>query len=118
MLEKLYNKVQKDLENYELSFRYSEPQTIIDNACEIYHGQNFFYMIEEFVQNYEEDDDYYSISKDTINKIINFKDNIVKFWVNHRYDIRHSERYNLEYFDDFVSVLECIMDNIELKDIE
>lgn len=118
MLEKLYNKVQKDLENYELSFRYSEPQTIIDNASEIYHGQNFFYMIEEFVQNFEPEDDYYSISQETINKIIDFKENIVEFWVNHRYDIRHSERYNLENFDDFVSVLECVMGDIELKDNE
>ena len=118
MLDKLYNKVQKDLEEYEQSFYKNTPKEIIDNASEIYHGQNFFYMIEEFVQNFEPDDDYYAISQDTINKIINFKENIVEFWINHRYDIRHSERYNLECFDDFVSVLECIMNNIELKENE
>ena len=118
MLDKLYNKVQKDLEEYEQSFYQSTSKEIIDNAFEIYHGQNFFYMIEEFVQNFEPDEDFYVISPDTINKIINFKDNIISFWVNHRYDISHSERYNLEYFDDFVWVLECIMDNIELKENE
>lgn len=118
MLEKLYNKVQKDLEEYEQSFYQNTPKEIIDNAVDIYHGQNFFYMIEEFVQNFEPEDDYYAISQDTINKIINFNGNVVEFWANHRYDIRHSERYNLEYFDDFISVLECVMSNIEQKEIE
>lgn len=118
MLDKLYNKVQKDLEEYEQSFYQNTPKEIINNAYNIYHAQNFFYMIEEFVENFEPEDDYYAISQETINKIINFKENIVSYWVNHRYDIRHSERYNLENFDDFVSVLDCIMDNIDLEEIE
>lgn len=115
-LEKLYYKVQKDLEEYEKTYYNCTPQVIINCAVDIYHGQNFFYMIEEFVENFEPEDDYYAISQDTINKIINFKDNIVDFWINNRCDIRHYERYNLEYFDDFVSVLECVMGNIKLKE--
>ena len=115
-LEKLYYKVQNDLEEYEKTYHNCTPQAIINCAVDIYHGQNFFYMIEEFVQNFEPDDDYYAISQKTIDKIINFKENIVDFWINNRYDIRHFERYNLECFDDFVYVLECVMGNIKLTE--
>lgn len=117
-LEKLYYKVQDDYEEYIHLYDNDPRQTLIDCAIDIYHAQNFYYMIEEFVQNFEPEDDYYSISQETINKIVNFEENIVSFWVNNRYDIRHSERYNLEYFDDFVSVLECVMGNIKLKENE
>jgi tRNA(Ile)-lysidine synthetase-like protein len=65
-----------------------------------------------FTQNFEENDDYYAISKQVIDKIIAYEDNIIEYWVNHRYDIRHSERYNLENFDDFTSVLDCVVNNM------
>lgn len=113
MLKQIYEKSQNDLNEYEQSFINDTPQTIINNAIDIYHGQNFFYMIEEFVQNFDEEDNYCAIAENVVNKIINFKDNVVEFWVNHRYDVRHSEKYNLEHFDDFVSVLEIIFNNLE-----
>lgn len=113
MLEKLYNKVKKDLEMYEEDFiENCTPRLIINNAEDIYHAQLFFYNIEFFTQNFEEDDDYYAISKQVIDKIIAYEDNIVVYWVNHRYDIRHSERYNLENFDDFTSVLDCVINDM------
>lgn len=113
MLEKLYNKVKHDLDEYEkYYFENFTPQQLIDCAEDIYHAQLFFYHVEFFVQNYDEDDEYYAISQQVIDKIIAYEDNIVEYWVNHRYDIRHSERYNLENFDDFTSVLDCVINNM------
>ena len=113
MLEKLYNKVNEDLQEYEQDYieNYTQRQ-LVDNAEEIYHGQLFFYHIEFFIQNIDEEDEYQPISKNVIEKIINYDDNIIYYWVNRRYDIRHSERYNLENFDDFTSVLDCVINNM------
>lgn len=113
MLSKLYDKVNKDLDTYLQDYiENCTPQQIVDCAEDIYHAQLFFYNIEFFTQNFEEDDDYYAISQQVIDKIIAYEDNIVEYWVNHRYDIRHSERYNLENFDDFTSVVDCVINNM------
>ena len=85
---------------------------LIDDAQEIYHAQNFYWNIEYIVENYDDEDDATWLTEETIDKIINFKGNIVEYWVNHRYDYRHSERYNLEGMEDFTNAVEIVIGNI------
>ena len=110
-LDFLYNKVDNDLDNWLQDYiDFKDKTEIIMDAHKIYHAQNFFYMIEAFTQNYEYDDLYYTINEKTIDKILNYSENIVVFWVNHKDDVWDSDRYNLEYFRDFVYVLEIVVD--------
>lgn len=110
----LYDKVEKDLNDYENNILKLTKRQILNNMYDIMHADNFYCQIEFLIQNYEEDDDYYCVDENVIDKMLQYKDNIVEYWVSHRYDIRHSERYNLENFDDFISVLTCVMSNLEI----
>lgn len=109
----LYDKTEKDLREYEEDFiENCTPKDIINNAWDIYHGQNFFYNIEDIFQNYDDDDNYRWIAETDIDKMLKYDDNLIEYWINHRYDYRHSERYNLENIEDFTSALSIVVGNM------
>lgn len=111
-LEKLYDKLNNDYDYYvDYNLLNLDKKQIIDSACEIYHAQNIVYHIEYVFDNYE-DGDYIWISEDTIDKILNYKGNFVIYWLEHRYDMRHSERYNLESIEDFSNALSVVVENM------
>ena len=108
----LLDKVNNDYDYYiDNTWLELDARQIIDNAYDIFHAQNCLWHIEYMCENYE-DDDIFWLTEDTVDKIINFKGNFISHWVNHRYDYRHSERYNLENIEDFTNALEIVMGNV------
>ena len=111
-IEQLNNKLNKDLQEYEEDWLEQGGKEILHNIYNIYHGYNFYYHFEYFIQNFEDDEDFQWFSEEVIDKIINYEDNFLYYWVDHRYDYRHSERYNLENIEDFTSALEIVIGNM------
>lgn len=115
LLNDLYSKIINDYEEYKNSMLEEDNETIFNNAFDIHHAQNFVFQLSYFIQEYDVNNEYtHAIDEHTIDTIINFKENIIGYWITHRYDIRHFERYNLENFDDFASVLICVIENLDL----
>jgi hypothetical protein len=111
-IEQLNNKLNKDLQEYEEDWLEQGAKKILHNVYDIYHAYNFYYHFEYFIENFEDDYDFYWFSEEVIDKIINYEDNFLYYWVDHKYDYRHSERYNLENIEDFANALEIVIENM------
>ena len=111
-IKQLNDKLNSDLREYEEDWLELGAKEILNNVYDVFHAYNFYCHFEYFIENFEEDEDFQWFSEDVIDKIINYTDNFLQYWVDHRYDYRHSERYNLESIEDFTNALEIVIGNM------
>ena len=117
-IEQLKEKVEKDYQEIVEQLSNLDAKTLINLSYAIAVRQNFYDFIINYIndsQEYCEDIDF---SDECMNKIINYKGNIIVFFYDSFMNFNHPERVDFWYGTDMVQIIEDCVKFIDGGDIE